>query len=252
MPSSVPDTPRWGNEGRNRKAMAIDATVALACGEHLRAERWLDVGCGSGEIAFHLASRVAAMTGVDPEPWPDWPRLEVQAGNLRLRQGGFDGEQPPVAEGTMDVIVCNQVYEHVGTPANLIANIGKVLATGGHCYFAGPNLLWPVEPHVFWPLVHWLPRRLAQGIMKALGSRQSASLDAYSTHCWQLRRWFRAAGLEVRWILRERLVAECSLRGWKGLAKVAAVVPQPLYRLIEPVAPGFAYLLRKPAVVVTR
>ena len=66
-------------------------------------------------------------------------------------------------------------------------------SSGGIAYFAGPNLLFPIEPHVFWPFVHWLPRGLAVRLMRALGSRKV--LDANSASWWRLHAWFD--GFEV-------------------------------------------------------
>ncbi|KFN51265.1 hypothetical protein P873_03090 [Arenimonas composti TR7-09 = DSM 18010] len=167
---------------------------------------------------------------------------------LRLVQGAFDGEALPVPAESADVVVCNQVYEHDADPARLVANIARVLRPGGRCYFAGPNLLWPVEPHVFWPFVHWLPRRAAQACMRALGSSRAGELDAWSRDWLTLRRWFREHRFERRWVLRERLAAEFDVRGRPRMAAGIARLPSWLFALLEPISPGFIYVLRKPLV----
>lgn len=239
--------PRWGDQARDQKAMAIHATLVEVCGPQVAGGTWLDVGCGSGGIAAGLASRVERVFGVDPEPWPTWPDLMAAHANLILQVGGFDAEIPPRLEKAVDVVICNQVYEHVRNPAQLVRNLGRVVGSKGVCYFAGPNLLWPVEPHVFWPAVHWMPRRFAQRLMTALGSDQAKALDAFSAPSWRLRRWFRQSGFEVRCALRERLVVELRARGHLSLAVAMGLVPRWIYRLLEPVAPGFVYVLTKDA-----
>lgn len=238
--------PRWGDQGRGDKALVIHRTLVAVLGEYIDTATWLDVGCGSGGIAAALACRVQRVIGVDPEPWPSWPRLMAEHSNLVLHAGSFDVETPPLAPASIEVMVCNQVYEHVADPAMLIRNLGRVLSPGGGCYFAGPNLLWPVEPHVFWPFVHWLPRRQSLWLMTAMGSRRATELDAFSSSCWRLRRWFRDSGFEVRWALKERLVAELRTRGFTRLAALAGKVPRWVYRVVEPVSPGFIYVLTKP------
>lgn len=236
--------PRWGNQARDRKGLAIWRTLARVCGEGINRGHWVDVGCGSGGIAATVASRVRSVTGVDPEPWPDWKAAAGAHANLSFVDGTFDGPVLPLPEGSADVVTCNQVYEHVGDPRALLANIHRVLAPDGVCYFAGPNLLWPVEPHVFWPLVHWLPRPVAHAAMRALGSRRAAELDAYSRTYWTLTSWFRAAGFAWRWVAMERLEAELEVRGRPRLARCARIA-RPFTRWLAPISPGFAFVLTK-------
>ena len=245
MHDVVHEVPRWGNEARERKALAIWLTLLQCCGPRIAEGAWLDVGCGSGGIAATLATKVRLVTGVDPEPWDAWAEAMTTHANLKLIAGVFDGDTPPVADASIDVVVCNQVYEHVTDPIALVRNIHRVLVPGGVCYFAGPNLLWPIEPHVSWPFVHWLPRQLAQALMRALGSSQAEALDAYSTHCWRIRRWFRDSRFEVRFGLRDRIVAELELRGWIGCANWVRHLPIGLLGIGEPLTPGFIYVLKK-------
>lgn len=243
---SGPETtqPRWGNLARSEKATSIRDTLVLILGPGLDAGSWLDVGCGSGGIAATLASDVSAIIGIDPEPWSAWEQAMSERPNLSLVSGKFDAPDLPVREGSIDVVVCNQVYEHVTDPKQLILNLRRAMAPGGVCYFAGPNLLWPVEPHVFWPFVHWLPRRLAKSIMRTLGSRQAEELDAYSSPSWVLRRWFRQNGFEVRWAFQERLVVELASRGHRHASAFVSGVPRWMFLMIEPFAPAFVYVLR--------
>lgn len=237
--------PRWGNQARDRKAAAIRGTLLAAAGRGIDAGAWLDVGCGSGGIAASLATNVRSIVGIDPEPWPQWVDLQERHANLTYHVGSFDCAELPLADGSADVVICNQVYEHVADPLQLIKNIQRVLRPGGVCYFAGPNLLWPIEPHVFWPLVHWLPRHAARPIMRILGSRRHDELDAWSTHLWRLRGWFAEAGLSSTNLLRHRICVECEMRKWTGLARAARLAPAALYAFGLPMAPGFIFLLSK-------
>lgn len=232
--------PRWGNEYRAHKAAAILTTLRHFSTFDLADADWLDIGCGSGGIAAVLAAHSRHMTGIDPEPWPDWPGLMQQNSNLTLYPGSYTTQ--PVPTQSADVVICNQVYEHVPDPVRLIRFIYDTLRPGGLAYFAGPNLLFPIEPHTLWPFVHWLPRRLAGGLMRACGSRKV--LDAYSTTYWKLHRWL--ADFEVinavPYILhnpadhgRERLP-------WRLLA----AVPPSILDAFTCLSPAFVFVLRKP------
>ena len=242
------EVPRWGNEARERKALAIWLTLLQCCGPRIADGAWLDVGCGSGGIAATLATKVRLVTGVDPEPWDAWAEAMTTHANLKLIAGVFDGDTPPVADASIDVVVCNQVYEHVTDPIALVRNIHRVLVPGGVCYFAGPNLLWPIEPHVFWPFVHWLPRRFAQMVMSGLGSRHAQELDAWSWSYWRLISAFREAGFDFTGAIRERIGAQAEI-SHSIAARMAARIPKRLFSVLTPVAPGFDFILHKLAMI---
>ncbi|MBJ6985300.1 class I SAM-dependent methyltransferase [Luteimonas sp. MC1750] len=233
--------PRWGAKNRDRKAAAILRTMRMICGDTVVGGRWLDAGCGSGGIARALADQVQYVEGVDPDSWTHWRTFEAETENLRFHVGECDGPEPPLPAARYDIVVCNQVYEHVRDPFALLVNIHRMLKRDGHCYFAGPNLWWPIEPHVFWPFVHWLPRTTAHRCMTALGSHRARELDAYSSSYFRLARWFREAGFEYRNVFAERLEAgfpEDAMSGRAfGLAARAG-------RALAPVQPGFVFHLR--------
>ncbi len=245
MHDTVHEVPRWGNEARDRKALAIWLTLLQSCGPRVAEGAWLDVGCGSGGIAATLATKVRHVTGVDPEPWEAWTEAMTTHANLKLIVGAFDRDVPPIPDASIDVVVCNQVYEHVGDPIALVRNIHRVLVPGGACYFAGPNLLWPVEPHVFWPFVHWLPRRFAQASMRGLGSRHAHELDARSWPYWRLTGAFRDMGFEFTGAIRERIHAQAKI-SHSIVARMAARIPHRLVSVLTPAAPGFVFILHKP------
>lgn len=246
MMGSGSGTPRWGNDNRDRKARAILRTVQSHCGSGVNALSWADFGCGSAGLASSLACQVQHVVGIDPEPWPQWAQETASKENLRLMVAECDAEQLPLPPGSVDVIVCNQVYEHVRDPRGLVRNIARVLKPGGCCYFAGPNLLWPVEPHVNWPLVHWFPRQSAHRLMHWLGCEAPERLDAFSASYWTLRRWFFEQGLIPEEGLRARLAASLEGAGLPLLARGVSAIPRGIFATLMPASPGFVFVLRKP------
>lgn len=252
MTNAEPDNsqssdPRWGQLLRDRKAEAILGTVerAAPAGREVRRATWLDIGCGSGGIAVTLAQHVDRVIGVDPESWQRWRHYRDDHANLRLLQGSYRELPGLLADETVDVVVCNQVYEHVDDPAALLRAIHQVLAPDGLCYFAGPNWLWPIEPHVFWPFVHWLPRGFAQGMMRILGSQSADDLDAWSWPYWRLARMFRDGGFEHASAIHERLIAGATRDDSTAIMRIAALVPRLVVSALTPVAPGFVFILSK-------
>jgi SAM-dependent methyltransferase len=237
--------PRWGSDHRDEKALTIFNTLTQVAGQGIADGCWLDIGCGSGGIANALAPFVGSMVGVDPEPWHRWSEERGHASAV-FHVGTYEDLPDLLGGDSVDVVICNQVYEHVPSPEGLIRAIAKVLKPGGVCYFAGPNLLWPIEPHVHWPILHWLPRGLALAAMKALGSRRSGDLDAWSLDAWRLIRLFRSAGLASECAIAERLWAEAALFPQRRAVALVARFPRFVFQWMLPFSPGFVFVLRKP------
>jgi 2-polyprenyl-3-methyl-5-hydroxy-6-metoxy-1,4-benzoquinol methylase len=205
----------------------------------MKAARACDIGCGNGAIAIGIAPYVKHILAIDPEPWPDWSGYSAELDNVSFLSGSVEALQLP--SETIDLVICNQVYEHTPDPRLLISTMHRLLKPGGIAYFAGPNLLWPIEPHTLWPFVHWMPRTIAVELMRTLGS--TAILDARSVSYWQLRRWldgFQASS---------QLQAIMSYHARRVLPPLAAkaidLCPKLLWKALSPIAPGFVFLLRK-------
>lgn len=236
--------PRWGQQGREIKAEAVIATLRLYSGRELNRGAWLDIGCGSGGVAAALASHVEHIVGIDPEPWERWRAFGQQHSNLDFHTGSYRDLEAMLGAHSVDVVICNQVYEHVDDPSALLRAIHAVMKPGGFCYFAGPNLLWPIEPHVFWPFVHWLPRRFAIRLMSMFRARYAHCLDAWSWSYWRLTREFRETGFNYRSAIHARIRAQTAMNS-SMLLRVLGRLPQAAMDALTPLAPGFIFVLTK-------
>jgi SAM-dependent methyltransferase len=132
--------------------------------EHVRLEnrRVLDVGCGIGTYVRRLRELTPSVCGVD-------------VSTERLRSGGKTvpnliaaaGEQLPFRPESFDVILLNEVIEHVRDDRATIEECIRVLGAGGHLVIFAPNRLYPFETHGIYlgqryifgniPLVNYLP-----------------------------------------------------------------------------------------------
>lgn len=95
--------------------------------------RLLDVGCGTQPYRS-LFTQVEEYLGLEL----DTPE------NRRTKQADFfyDGERFPVADGSFDAILCNQVLEHIFQPERFLAEIKRVLRPRG-CLILTVPFLWP-------------------------------------------------------------------------------------------------------------
>jgi SAM-dependent methyltransferase len=184
---------------RRRKARKLIAVLAHFLGRDgaqaraLDGLRVLDVGCSVGFICDELAAAGAEVTGVD-----------IDGAGLRRARSRFarrarfvqaDGQALPLADGCVDVVVLNHIYEHVVDADALVGEVRRVLAPDGVAYLGLGNRLGIMEPHHRLPLLSWLPPGLADGYLRATG-RGEHYHERYRTRVG-LRRMLRAAGLRA-------------------------------------------------------
>src|SRR5713226_483858 len=63
----------------------------------------------------------------------------------------------PFADKSFDLVFSNSVIEHVGTEANQFKFAREMMRVGKRIYCQTPSRLFPIDPHLTTPLLHWLP-----------------------------------------------------------------------------------------------
>ncbi len=148
--------------GQDRRLNLIRSYVRLD------GARILDIGCGIGTYVRKLRDLSNAVYGVDVDP-------------ARVRQGETDGlavavsERLPFAGGAFDVVLLNEVIEHVQDDAATLREACRVVRPGGHVVVYAPNRLYPFETHGVYlgkrylfgnmPLVNYLPDPLRRRLV---------------------------------------------------------------------------------------
>ena len=147
----------------------------------------------------------------------------------------------PLADASVEVVLCAQVYEHVPDDERLAEEIYRVLAPGGVVFFSGPNWLFPVELHYNLPFVHWLPSRLADAVLRILRHREH--YYERSRSMWGLRRlWQR---FDIQDVTLEVLDSQLAANT-RSAVRLGRRLPRWAWRWILPLFPNFNWLLWKP------
>ncbi len=85
----------------------------------------LDVGCGRGDVAVHLAARGCKVTGIDPSPSAvrQCTRRGIQA--IEADFAGYESSQ------RYDVLLFSRSLHHMNEPRKVLRKAGRMLAPGG-------------------------------------------------------------------------------------------------------------------------
>lgn len=113
----------------------------------------LDIGTGAGFIAAGLAKKAKAVKSVDVVDY----RTIKQGYEFKLVKGA----ELPFPAKTFDIVVSNQVIEHIADANKHLSEIARVLKGDGIVYLASPNKWWISDPHYKLPFISWLPRPLS-------------------------------------------------------------------------------------------
>jgi len=175
----------YDREGRERKASTMLAVLSDALGPRLATARGINIGCSTGIIDTFIAPHLGHLTGIDIDAAAiAFACARHASAKLDFRLG--DAMALELPDDSIDLVLCSQVYEHVPDPRRMMAEIRRVLAPGGICYFAATNKLCIVEQHYFLPFLSWLPQRLADLYLRMAGKGE----HYYEHHLswWGLRR----------------------------------------------------------------
>ena len=103
---------------------------------HPQGQTALEIGCGGGLLCEEIARMGFHVTGIDPsEKSLQIAAEHASANGLQIQYKSGSGEAIPCGDGSMDVIFCCDVLEHVRDVPQVILEISRVLKPGGYFCF---------------------------------------------------------------------------------------------------------------------
>ena len=126
----------WEDAPQDPEPWAWERRRALLLGEAGPGERVLDLGCGTGRFVAALRDAGADVVGVElAETALRRARVNAPGADLRLVEP--DGSLP-LDHGSVDLVWCSEVLEHVADTEHLLLEVRRVLRPGGRLLVTVP------------------------------------------------------------------------------------------------------------------
>ncbi|HSH44538.1 MAG TPA: class I SAM-dependent methyltransferase [Longimicrobiales bacterium] len=163
----------------------------------------LDIGCGHAGVLIAFAESGARTAGIEPDP------ASVERGRVRAEEHGVDvdlrhgvAEELPYPDASFDLVILDNVLEHVRDQARTLAEIRRVLRPDGLLYMVTPK---PLALYSLWNDPHYdlaglvlLPRRLQIWYFEKVRGGGEGTYDVGTIPTrWRLRRKLRRAGFRT-------------------------------------------------------
>ena len=102
-----------------------------------RGDKFLDVGCGVGTLAYLVRDRFKDIYGVDVA---EFAVKEARRVGIKAYAVNLNERRLPFKDGLFDTVSCLAVVEHVFEPEILISELSRVTKKGGTLIIDTPNV----------------------------------------------------------------------------------------------------------------
>jgi SAM-dependent methyltransferase len=100
--------------------------------------RVLDVGCGDGHVLAQLRRHGGASLRLEGVEFAARAADAAERAGFTVHRGRIEDVVLPA--GAFDLVIMNQLIEHVADPVAVLRRIGRALRPGGHVFVETPNL----------------------------------------------------------------------------------------------------------------
>jgi len=232
----------FNQDNRLQKAEKVIRIISEFSRKDLKSLNCLDVGASTCLMTAYFARFFGSTIAVDND-WVGLESAQKLAEEVNLLRLCGDGEVLPLKDESVDVVICNHVYEHVLDPRKMVAEIYRVLKPDGFCFFGAGNRFVVIEGHYFLPFLSWFPNKISTLYLRMMGRKIDYDVFLYSY--FKLKR-----------LLRRFKIIDYTLPVLKDPAKFAATdlvragspvtkVPGWVFKSMYPLLPSYLWILVK-------
>ena len=147
--------------------------------ENIQNKVILDVGCGEGGLVVALNLKGCKAFGIDIKD------ENIEISKLRARVYNLseecflqsDASRLPFRGSTFDIVIMNEVLEHVANIECVLSEVSRILKEKGLFFARVPNAVWPYEGHIALWFPHWLPFPLRKAYIKLFRKEKGDELN---------------------------------------------------------------------------
>lgn len=203
--------------------------------------KMLEIGSGSGYICKYFSENGFGKDGT----------FAVDVADERQVKDGYHfsivhGVLLPFPDREFDFIISNHVIEHVGPDRSQIIHLSEIkrcLKDDGILYLAFPNKWRLVEPHYRVPFLSWLPRRIANVVLRTFGS--APFYDCYPMAAGKAMRLLERSGLTQEDKTLEAVAVVAELEFDNRYARFLLKSLTPFLGILKPIMPTLIFVSEK-------
>jgi 2-polyprenyl-3-methyl-5-hydroxy-6-metoxy-1,4-benzoquinol methylase len=234
-------------ENRIKKARQIHAIISDYYREYVRNINTkdlnvLDIGCSAGMVDYYLSDKYQTIYGIDIDG------NAIKIANDNYKKENIEYHLANIYELDMnkkfDIIICNSVLEHVPDQKGLLSKIYNLLSERGLCFLSVPNKYTiKKEPHYDIYMLSWLPKTLANLLLKILNKGESY----YETppSYYKLRKLCSSFNIIDYTVERIKNPSKYHLSYILRDDSILSKLPKQLLKIAAFISPSFVFILRK-------
>ena len=131
----------------------LDVLARYAPGFQVKGARVLDIGCGDAGVIIAFGEAGAEVSGLELDRESlKRARVRAEEHGVRANLAAGVAEALPFPDGSLDLVILDNVLEHVGDQQRTLSEIRRVLAPEGLLYMVTPK---PFSAYSLWNDPHY-------------------------------------------------------------------------------------------------
>jgi ubiquinone/menaquinone biosynthesis C-methylase UbiE len=229
---------------RRQKGLKTISIIRDYAKTDLSSKRVLEIGCFLGDISLDLAVHFGEYHAIDIDQ-SALRKIPGKKGDSAARFYAMSADALSFKDGSIDIVICSHIYEHVPDPQKMMDAIFRVLKPGGFCYFAAANRIQIIDSEYGLPFATLLPKMIANWYVRWLRNIP----EYYETFYFypslaKLSRRFTRFDYTIKVIEHpDRFEALDMIKPGALLQKVCLI----LIKFFYWISPAYIWILQKPA-----